>query len=366
MIIGIDATNVKSDGGIVHLFELVNNFKFNNSKIRKLIIWGNSKSLKNIKNNSRIDKIQVDYFSSSSLFIILWQLIFLPGELKKYKCDTLYVLGGVFFRKKIPTVSIFQNILPFMKDEIKRYNFFLRCKLLIQKKIYINSFLHSDGLIFLSNYSKKILNKEISFYRKKIIIIPHGVSEIFKFKHRKINKKKIKIIYVSKIDIYKNQIKIIKALNKLKEKFNISLSLVGSFDERNKKILEEKIHSLNIQKNVKIVGKVNYKKLPHLYNQHDIKIYASKSETFGMTMLEAMKCGLPILATKNEISYEILSSAGFFCKDTVDDIKYGIIKMIKNKKNLKARIKKGIKISNKFKWDITSKQTFNFLENLGG
>ena len=79
--------------------------------------------------------------------------------------------------------------------------------------------------------------------------------KIFKFKHRKINKKKIKIIYVSKIDIYKNQIKIIKALNKLKEKFNISLSLVGSFDKRNKKILEEKIHSLNIQKNVKIVGK---------------------------------------------------------------------------------------------------------------
>ena len=98
--------------------------------------------------------------------------------------------------------------------------------------------------------------------------------------------------------------KIIKALNKLKEKFNISLSLVGSFDERNKKILEEKIHSLNIQKSVKILGKVNYKKLPHLYNQHDIKIYASKSETFGMTMLEAMKCGLPILATKNQISYE--------------------------------------------------------------
>ena len=108
MIIGIDATNVKSDGGIVHLFELVNNFKFNNSKIRKLIIWGNSKSLKNIKNNNRIDKIQIDYFSSSSLFIILWQLFFLPGELRKYKCDTLYVLGGVFFRKKFLQYQFFK------------------------------------------------------------------------------------------------------------------------------------------------------------------------------------------------------------------------------------------------------------------
>ena len=60
MIIGIDATNIKSDGGIVHLFELINNFKFNNSKIKKIIIWGNSKSLKNIKNDNRIHKIQID------------------------------------------------------------------------------------------------------------------------------------------------------------------------------------------------------------------------------------------------------------------------------------------------------------------
>ena len=117
-------------------------------------------------------------------------------------------------------------------------------KLLIQKKIYINSFLNSDGLIFLSNFSKKILSKEISFNKKKIITIPHGVSKIFKFKNRKINKKKIKIIYVSKIDIYKNQIKIINAIKKLKNKFNIQLSLVGSYDYKNKKILDDKIKIL--------------------------------------------------------------------------------------------------------------------------
>jgi hypothetical protein len=169
MIIGIDATNIKSDGGIVHLFELVNNFKFNSSNIKKLIIWGNLTSLRKIKQDKRIYKIQIDYYSSNSLFIFLWQLLILPSELKKYKCNILYVLGGIFFRKKIPTVSIFQNILPFMKDEVKRYNFFTRLKLLIQKKIYINSFLNSDGLIFLSNFSKKILNKEISFNKKKIL-----------------------------------------------------------------------------------------------------------------------------------------------------------------------------------------------------
>ena len=365
MILGIDASNVKSDGGVVHLFELVNNFSFDNSKIKKIIIWGNPNSLKKIKKNKRIYKVQIDHFNSSSFYTILWQLFFLPYELKRYNCDVLYVLGGVFFRKKIPTACVFQNILPFINEEIKRYSFFLRLKLLIQKKIYINSFLNSDGLIFLSNFSKKILSKEISFNKKKIITIPHGVSKIFKFKNRKINKKKIKIIYVSKIDIYKNQIKIINAIKKLKNKFNIQLSLVGSYDYKNKKILDDKIKILNMSDNVKILGKISYEKLPQLYKQNDIKIYASKSETFGMTMLEAMKCGLPILATNNQISKEILSSAGFFCKDTSNDIKDNLIKMIENKNILKSKIINGKKISNKFKWNITSKRTFKFLENLG-
>ena len=137
MILGIDASNVKSDGGVVHLFELVNNFSFDNSKIKKIIIWGNPNSLKKIKKNKRIYKVQIDHFNSSSFYTILWQLFILPSELKRYNCDVLYVLGGVFFRKKIPTACVFQNILPFINEEIKRYSFFLRLKLLIQKKFIL-------------------------------------------------------------------------------------------------------------------------------------------------------------------------------------------------------------------------------------
>ena len=65
------------------------------------------------------------------------------------------------------------------------------------------------------------------------------------------------------------------ALKGLKDKLNLNLSLVGSFNDEYKKILEDKIKELNLQENVKILGKVNYDKLPDLYNQHDIKIYTS-------------------------------------------------------------------------------------------
>ena len=292
MILGIDATNIKSDGGLVHLFEILNNFNFKNSKINRIIIWGNSVSLNKIKKNKNITKINIKNISNNSLYRFIWQFFFLPKQLKFHNCNILFVLGGVLFRKSTKTVSIFQNILPFINEDIRRYNLLTRVKLRIQKKIYLNTFKNSDGLIFLSNYSKKILNNEMNLQYKKKIVIPHGVSKIFKFKNRKNIKNVIKILYVSKIDLYKNQIKILEAINLLKNKFNVKLSLVGSCDYKNKKLLLDKIYKLKIVDRVQILGRLKYKDLPRLYNSHNLKIYASKSETFGMTMLEAMQLKL--------------------------------------------------------------------------
>ena len=167
MILGIDATNIKSDGGLVHLFELLNNFRFKNSKITRIIIWGNSECLNKIKKNKNIIKICTQNISNNSLYRLFWQIFFLPKQLKLYDCNILFVLGGVLLRKSTKTVSIFQNILPFINEDIKRYNFLIRIKLIIQKKIYLNTFKHSDGLIFLSNFSKKILNKHLDLKYKK-------------------------------------------------------------------------------------------------------------------------------------------------------------------------------------------------------
>ena len=366
MRIGIDASNIKSDGGIVHLFELLNNLDIKSFKIERIIIWGDFTTLNKIQDNKKFHKIYTDILSKSSIKRIFWQFFFLPNYLVKQKCDIFFVLGGVFFRKKIKTVSIFQNILPFIKEDIKRYSFIDKCKLFIQKKIYINTFKESDGIIFLSKFSKKILKKNLNLKNKVTKIIPHGVSSIFKFKKKNITNKKIRLIYVSKLDIYKNQLDIILALFSLKKSFNIKLSLIGAHDEKNKKLLDIKIKELNLENDIKIYGKVDYGKLPSIYHNHDIKIYASKSETFGLTMLEAMKSGLPVLAIKHEISQEILKNAGFYCRNSSIEIKNKLIQILNDKKTLNKKILIGKKIAEQYNWKSTSKSTFKFLEKING
>ena len=366
MRIGIDASNIKSDGGVVHLFELLNNLDEKYFNIEKIIIWGNFNTLKKIKNNNKFHKIYTDKIDKNLISRIFWQIFSLPNNLVEQKCNIFLVLGGVFFRKKIKTVSIFQNILPFIKEDVKRYGPIDKCKLFIQKRAYMYTFKKSDGIIFLSKFSKKILKKNLNLTNKISSIIPHGVSSIFKFKKRNITYREIRLLYVSKLDIYKNQMAIIFAIFNLKKKFNIRLSLIGAYDKKNKKILDEKIKELNLEKNIKIYGRVDYYKLPSLYQKHDIKIYTSKSETFGLTMLEAIKCGLPVLAIKNEISQEILQNAAFYCKNSSKDIANKLEQILNDKKNINRKILIGKKIADKYTWKITSKNTFKFLKKING
>ena len=365
MIIGIDASNIKSEGGIIHLTELVNNINLGKSKISKIIIWGNFENLNNIKNHKKIYKSNINNYSKNLLFRIFWQIFLLPRILNKNQCSILFVLGGIFFNKKIKTVTIFQNILPFISNDVKRYGLFKRCKMYFQKKMYLKSFRNSDGIIFLSKFSKKILSKELNLTKIDHKIIQHGISNKFKFKKRKFNKKKvINILYVSTIDIYKNQKIIISAIGSLKKKLNLKLNLVGPYNKKYKEFLDKLIFKLELKKNVKFHGRIKNNRLNKIYNKNDIKIHFSKAETFGMTMLEAMKCGLPVISIKNEISKEILGNAGIFCKNSSDGVKEAIHKVISNKKYLNKKIFYGKKISSLYNWRNTSRKTFLFLEQI--
>ena len=366
MRIGIDASNIRSDGGMVHLFELLNNLDARYFNIEKIIIWGDFAVLKKIKNNNKYLKIYTDKINKNLISRIIWQFFFLPNKLVKQRCNIFLVLGGILFIKKIKTVSIFQNILPFIKEDVKRYSLISKCKLFIQKRAYMHTFKKSDGIIFLSKFSKNILKKNLDLKNKVSTIIPHGVSSIFKFRKKNITNKEIRLLYVSKLDIYKNQMAVIIALFNLKKNFNIKLSLIGAYDKKNKKILDEKIKELNLEKDIKIYGKIDYYELPSFYHRHDIKIYASKSETFGLTMLEAIKSGLPVLAIKNEISQEILQNAAFYCKNSSKDIENKLKQILNEKKNINKKILIGKKIASKYNWKTTSKKTFKFLKKING
>ncbi len=51
--------------------------------------------------------------------------------------------------------------------------------------------------------------------------------------------------------------------------------------------------------------------LPMIYNMAKVFLFPSYYEGFGLPPLEAMKCGLPVLASKNSSLIEVVGDGGF-------------------------------------------------------
>ena len=144
------------------------------------------------------------------------EAIFFNQELKKNNCNILLSLNGIYHGSFEPTLLMQQNILPFEEYAKKKYSLIYNLKFFLQKISIIFSIKFHKNVIFTSfDLKEKILN---NFRFKKIQIskvIYHGVKKANQTKLRKIlsNRKKIRFLYISEFQKYKNHENLLRHLN---------------------------------------------------------------------------------------------------------------------------------------------------------
>ncbi|TET26250.1 MAG: glycosyltransferase [Candidatus Bathyarchaeum sp.] len=132
-------------------------------------------------------------------------------------------------------------------------------------------------IITVSKYYKKIV-RELVGDKVPIHVVPNGV-DTEKFSYNPHVHRPLKICTVSNLTHRKRIFDLI--VNNPDSKIDIG----GKGEER--RILEDAINRFNLK--AKLCGWVE---LPEFYHQHDIFIMNSSDESFGVSMVEAMSCGL--------------------------------------------------------------------------
>ena len=82
----------------------------------------------------------------------------------------------------------------------------------------------------------------------------------------------------------------------IQEGKNLSLTIAGDGEERSP--IEEKIEKYGITSHVRMLGKIDRKKICEELSLADCFVLTSKSETFGLAYIEAIASGLPVIATR--------------------------------------------------------------------
>jgi glycosyltransferase involved in cell wall biosynthesis len=76
---------------------------------------------------------------------------------------------------------------------------------------------------------------------------------------------------------------------------NMYLIIAGEGSE--KRILEKRVNNFGLSDRIRFLGEVNHENLPILFSAADVFALASKSEGLPTVILEALACGIPIVAT---------------------------------------------------------------------
>jgi len=374
MRIGIDAINIRTGGGLNHLKEILLNLDPVALNIEKVIIWATKPTLDNLFNSTWIKKIDVEHIASSWGSLLWWNLKTLEKELITEQCEVLFVPGGTYIGKFRPYITMVQNLLPFDKIERKKYKYskdYFRYLLLEFLQAY--TFRRANGVIFLSNHSQKIImNEYFSSKEIKTQVIYHGVDDSYFNINRNqklisINRLPLRLLYVSIINYYKNQINVVKALEILINKnYDIKLELIGPAYSPALKDLQNFIDNNNMKNRVTYKGPLNKDSLIENYNNSDIFVFASSCESFGMILLEAMASGLPIACSNKTAMPEILGENGeYFNPDDPISISLAIESILNDKGKSKNYSYQSIKRAEKFTWKKCSTETFKFISSLG-
>ena len=176
----------------------------------------------------------------------------------------------------------------------------------------------ADGMISVSKSSKVATMRSYRMDEGRIKVIYIGISTE-RFRSNPVQSKLIRdrmgvddgplLLYVGRLCARKRPELLIRALSSLRAKVRgAKLMIVGGQNEDYQRYLTQLASDLGVRDSVAFSGYVRDAELPNYYSACDVFLLTSSAEGLGLSVLEAMACGKPVVAPNLDAIPEVVES----------------------------------------------------------
>lgn len=298
----------------------------------------------------------------------LWFEFSVRRALKKYKADIFFSPDGYLSLgsrvKQIPVIHDinFEHNPEDLKWVMKTY----------LRKYFPKFAKKARHILTVSNYSKEDICRTYGISSDIVTAIWNGASEVFK-PLSEMQKLKAKekfangnpyFLFVGALHPRKNVGRLIQAFTKFKEEEqNSSFQLVIVGEELWNKATNDVEIPEWVRSHIHFTGHLPLDELATVMGGAEVFTYVPYFEGFGIPLVEAMRCGTPILAGNKTSLPEVAGDAALYCDPfDVADI-FEKMREIAANENLRSDLsRKGLERSLLFSWDHTAEKVWEVIE----
>lgn len=306
------------------------------------------------------------YGKKAHLARLIWTQTVLPVRLFKDNISHYfspipeYVLGT-----RIPQTVVVHDLIPlkFPQEYPFQYQYF---------RWYVAPLLRrARRIITVSEQSRADLIADLEIDPCHITVVPGGCNHADFHPH--INPTHVKmryglhryLLYVGNLHPHKNLARLIQAFARFALRLPHQLVIVGRKDPRFYPSLETLVEKLGLHGRVLFLDYVKQGDLGALYVGAEMFVFPSLYEGFGLPLVEAMACGIPVVSGNSGATAEVVEDGGILVnprsvKDLSEALEY-VLTTQKLRQDLRHR---GLSRAQQYRWEKTAKHVSEIIQGV--
>ncbi len=230
----------------------------------------------------------------------------------------------------------------------------------------------ANFFLAISEFTKKEMTELWNLPPEKIYVVPCACSsaltpvsspERIKLLRQKYSLPERFVLFVGNSNPRKNLKRLIQAFDRAKTEENLPHQLVIAGEQGWKFDRNQAVEGIRNRENVRFIGFVPDEDMPALYSAASLFMFPTLYEGFGIPVLEAQACGVPVLASRCSALPEVGGDGVLYVDPyDVESISRGIRTVLTDPALAGELARKGLENVGRFSWERSARRLHEIIE----